>query len=120
MITAYIVNKNGSHSIKNIENNLETYYSIIDCDTIDIVSRRFAGRYLDVICDDCGLLTDNPVATAVDTGYHPMLVGTLIIVRHNEEGETISLTEEDLKAIRKSVAMVLDERGLRAILRCDY
>ena len=120
MITACIVNKDGSFSVTEIENRLDSYYPIIDCNTINIVSRRFAGRRLDVICDDEGLFTDHPVVTAIDTEYHPMLVGTIVIVRHDDEGETVSLTSEDVKAVRKSLRGVIESTGVRRIVQCDY
>ena len=122
MITAYIVNKNGKTGVKNIENTLESYYRIIECTTIDIVSRRFAGRRLDVICDDEGLFTDSPVITAVDHNNNPMLVGTLIIVNHDDEGETVSLTQQDVSAIEHSVLTVRNVATgeTRKIVRCDY
>ena len=122
MITAYIVNANGTTEVRNIENNLQTYYDIIGCDTIDIVSRRFAGKYLDVICDDEGLLKDGARLTAIDVNSRPMLVGTLIIVDHDDEGETVSLTAEDVKRVEHCTVQVreLATGDRRKIVRCGY
>lgn len=122
MITAYIVNANGTTEVRNIENNLQTYYDIIGCDAIDIVSRRFAGKYLDVICDDEGLLKDDARLTAIDVNSRPMLVGTLIIVDHDDEGETVSLTAEDVKRVEHCTVQVreLATGDRRKIVRCGY
>ena len=52
-------------------NGLKDYYRLIDCSTIDIVKRRSAGKYYEIICDDEGLLKENPKISAIDDMGQP-------------------------------------------------
>ena len=77
---------------------------------IDIVSRRIKDTYFDIICDDEGLLKDNPRITAVDTEGNPMLVGNLIFSHTDENGETIGVTDEEIDAsIASTLALFAGE-----------
>lgn len=82
-----------------IEDKLDVFYELIGCRCIDIVRRKIGNKYFDVICDDEGALKDDPVVSAVDTQFHHMLVGNLIISRADDEGNLIDLSEEDIKQI---------------------
>ncbi len=75
---------------------LDTFYKLIKCDTIDIVYRRINGRYYNIICDDCGLLKKNPIISAVDEKQKPALFGNLIIAGEADfDGELMGITLED-------------------------
>lgn len=93
-----------------IENNLKTFYQVLKCSCIDIVTREFAGVSLDVILDDEGLLDPDkakrPAIITTDRKGERVLeqlVGNCIICAHDDEGETISLTSEQMKAVSKCV-----------------
>lgn len=77
---------------------LESYYKHLDCSIIDIISRRIGGKRFDIICDDEGLLKDDPRISALDSEYQPMLVGNLFVCSH-AEGYEISLTEEEISHV---------------------
>jgi hypothetical protein len=62
----------------------------------NLVDRVSVGRGLDIWCDDEGLLT-NPPAWNRLVGSSPM-AGPLVLMRANDEGEAISLTDEDIRA----------------------
>lgn len=83
-----------------IEDDLDVFYEIIKCRTIDIVNRKIGDRDYLIICDDEGLLKDNPILSAIDQKIQPMLVGNLLIVKNGFEGELEGLTDEDVEFIR--------------------
>lgn len=99
--------------IQDIKDDLEEFYGIIKCNTIDIVTRYIKGVRFDIICDDEGLFKENPVVTAYDIAGRPMLVGMLIFAHHDDEGNMTGITTEDEKLLK--VATYFD-----VVWPCDY
>ena len=97
-----------------VKGELDEYYNLIDCDCIDIVTRKVGDTYFDIICDDEGLLKDNPRVTAVDTEGNPMLVGNLIFSHTDEDGETVGVTDEEIALIRDNVGLAFADTGAPA------
>ncbi len=88
-------------------NSLKDYYRLIDCSTIDIVKRKIAGKYYEIICDDEGLLKENPKISAIDDMGQPMLVGNLIIAGEaNEDGNLTDLLDTDIVYIRENIHLM--------------
>ena len=85
--------------IAEIDGSLSSYYQILGCDTFDITSRRIGENYYDIYCDDEGLLKSNPIVSAISSDRQPMLVGNLFVTKTNDEGETISLTDEEIAIV---------------------
>lgn len=87
-------------------NSYKDYYPLLKCDTFDIQSRIFNGKYLDIYCDDEGLFKENNEIAIVTTREDTIvekIVGNVFIVSHNDEGETISLTDEEIKLVLSTV-----------------
>lgn len=97
-IKVLIIDTKKGFRIETINNSLDDFYSIIDCDCIDIATRKIGnnGKYYDIICDDEGLLKGSPKVSAISPSCNSMLVGNLIITNYNSNGETTSLTEDDI------------------------
>lgn len=100
-----------------IEDSLETYYNLLNCDCIDIVVRTIGRKEFDIVCDDEGLFKQFPRVSAVDKDCKPMLVGNLLFLHHNEEGEMTGLSEDDVEHLIKHLVLVDDERGLYHAVR---
>ena len=101
--------------------SLEDYYRILDCTTFDIASRRIGENVYDIYCDDEGLLKCSPIVSAVSSDRQPMLVGNLFVTKTNDEGETISLTAEEIREVLASVINLYDEDGNAwPAIVCDY
>lgn len=101
-------------------NGLSDYYREIGCDCIDITSRIIGGKPFDIICDDEGLLKDNPVEMLsmvyiYDDKFMPGLVGTLIFASHDTEGNTLDLSVEDELMIASHVRLVCIKAGEKTI-----
>lgn len=90
---------------KSIPDELDAFYKIIDCTTIDIVVKRIGGRYYNIIVDDEGLFRDDPIITMVDPhNRNDALVGTLIICgMADDDGDLTSITEDDARHIAKYI-----------------
>ena len=83
-------------------NSYKDYYPLLECDTFDIQTRNFNGKWLDIYCDDEGLFKEDnkpAILTYSDGQLVEQIVGNVFIVNHNDEGETISLTDEEIEAV---------------------
>lgn len=99
---------------EDISDDLETFYKIIDCDAIDIVTRYVNGVQFDIICDDEGLLKEKPIVTAVNISFQPMLVGTLIFAHNDGNGNLTDITDDDEALLQFTTSMM----GM--IWPCEY
>ena len=104
-IKAYYVNpRTNTAEPREIETTLDTYYKLLECDCITITSRGFgrSRKRFDIICDDEGLLKDDPLISAIDDLGRVMLVGALLVCGEvDDEGELTSLTDSDVRLLKK-------------------
>lgn len=107
-----------------INDDLSSFYSALNCTTIDIVSRKIGTmrKYFSIVCDDEGLLKDNPTVSAFDDNGKPALVGNLFITGGMDyERELTSLTEEEADYVLgyvKYVATLAHPEVYRALIHC--
>ena len=89
---------------------LDDYYKYIKCDTIDIVQRKIGNKVFDIICDDEGRFKNNPRLSMISIydDYMASLVGNLIFANHDAEGNTTSLSSEDIAMIKSEAVRILD------------
>lgn len=106
----------------NLEPSLENYYRLLDCRLIDIPSRRIGDHYYDIICDDEGLLKGDPIVTAINSDGDAMLVGSLLVLKHDDEGNEIGLTAEEVREVmlhtHGRINLLTGE--IRQFLVCEY
>ena len=89
---------------KEIESNLDTYYSEIGCDYIEIPERCIGGKLFNIICDESVLLKDDPIPSAVGNGYQEAIFGNLIVCGlADDDGELTGITDEDVQLIRDNI-----------------
>lgn len=91
-------------------NSYKDYYPLLECDTFDVQSRNFNGKYLDIYCDDEGLFKeDNQIAivTMSEDKIVEQIVGNVFITNHNSEGKTISLTEDEIKSVLSTIRILM-------------
>lgn len=119
---AVIIRTNGQAMVKDITPTLDSYYEIIGCECIDIVTRDIGGKIFDIVCDDDGLFRDDATITAVDSSYHAMLVGNLIICHHDAEGHLTGLDEDDVRHIGMHLMTAIDDNPVvvRHVLKLEY
>ena len=84
--------------------DLSNYYHFIDCQHIDIVTRKIGDKFFDIICDDEALFVENPQPTAIDSNGNSMLYGNLIICGiADKNGDETSLTDNDIALIKQNM-----------------
>lgn len=91
-----LIKARGKAEVINFEDNLDDLYRLTECDCIDIPTRQIGDKYYNFVCDDEGLLKENPTVTAYDTNDEPMLVGNLLICNDNDNGELTGLNAQDI------------------------
>ena len=97
-----------------IEDTLDEYKRIIKCDWIDIVRVYIGNREYRVVLDDNGALYPDRKISAITPISRWNLYGNLFIVLDN--GETLkSLTEDDIKYLKRRVLMVDNKRPILQI-----
>ena len=73
------VNANKAPEKLNIKDELQNYYNLIECNSIDIVRRKIGKRYFNIICDDEGMLVDGPKISAISNLGEVRLVGNTVL-----------------------------------------
>ncbi len=104
-------------------NDLDDYYRELGSDIFDIARRKINGRMFDIFCDDIGLFRENPIVSAVSSKGEPMLVGNLIFANHDAEGNTTSLSDEDILHILSNIGQAFrcgDDTGYSILMNCNY
>ena len=104
-----------------LDGTLEGYYNALRCRCFDIVQRSIGGKPYDIYCDDDGLFVERPIISAFSPDGEPMLVGNLFICHHDDEGNTVSLLDDEVEHILTATRGVLTRNGLiRRVLVMDY
>lgn len=89
-----------------IEDELAVFYDLIGCSCITVVERKIGEHYYDIIADDEGLFVEDPRVSALDSTGHGVLVGNLIVVKHDGKGEFQSLTDEEAQEVLQAAQLV--------------
>lgn len=115
------VSENKAPEVLDIKDELQEFYRLIKCDTIDITRRKIGNHYYDIICDDEGLWGDCKIS-AIDNLGQPMLVGNLIVC-DSEYGYEKSLTDEQVAEIKSCIQRMYTKnhpQGYYMITQCEY
>ena len=97
-----------------IEKDLQAYYELLDCDIIDIITRRVKNHLgetnITIIVDEEGLLKNRTIAPSgylINNGkIQEILLGKIFVCDEDENGEPISLSDEKIQTILESVVIV--------------
>ncbi len=116
------VNEGKYPEVLEIEDELDTYYKLIGCDCIDIITRIWRKRRYTVICDDMGFYKPNlKVAIWDETKRDIPIVGNVVICGAGDvEGNLTSLTDEDVEILLKNVGGMYNTRTNEAYFNLFY
>ena len=71
---------------------------------ITCVERKIGSKYYDLWLDDEGLLRDEESrivsGVLMNEGSTELLIGNMLILKHDEEGNSIGLTDEEIKELK--------------------
>ena len=101
-----------------VGHDLKNFYELLECDLFDVVRCEIGGERYDIYVDDEGLLKDEPfpVASCQNVDDY-VLFGNALIFRSDDMGETVSLTDDDVKNINNHVKVAfIDAHGEQRVL----
>jgi hypothetical protein len=119
------VNDNKAPEKLNIKDDLQSYYNLLECNTIDIVRRKIGKRYFNIVCDDEGALLDRAKISAVSNLGDIRLVGNLIICAGDitEDGDLIGLTDDQAEYVKQHIEFLCTRQnpeGYYILTQCEY
>ena len=115
------VEKGTKPKIMNIEDDIDTFYKLINCDSIELPQREINGKYFTIICDEEGRLKDNPIVSACSHKGDPMIVGNLIITGLPDiKGNLTGLSDSDVLLIMEKFKKTLLYHPLKSELKDGY
>lgn len=99
---------NGKLKEQEIENTLESLQKIVDgWIEIPFLSERFAEEEIDIVINEEGKLIGlDPQIVVIDKStFRPveLVVGNCIFVSHDEEGNTVGLTDKQISIVREEL-----------------
>ena len=105
--------------------NIDDFYRELNAEPLDIARRFIADKPYDIFVDDMGLLRepDSIVVSAIDGKGSPMLVGNLIFANHDGQGNTVSLTDQDIEHIKGCIGTAYTQArpdGYKVLMDCEY
>lgn len=108
-----------NHEFMEITDELATYYTLIDCDTIDMVVKKIGDRYYNVVCDDVALYDPDFIITMIDPDYKDdIIAGTIVITGlADADGNLTDLTDDDAKNISNHIHLCIQERSVEGITK---
>ena len=98
--------KNMATEVVEINDDIDTFHELIGCRCIDITTRKVAGEYYDIMCDDEGLLIDDAIPSAITPDGYVQLVGNLMLFKNDDSGNLMSLSDKDIKRIRDKIFQI--------------
>ena len=85
-IDVYIIDaKDMSYKKTKIDDDLQTFYNIINTDSIEIIARKINGKMTQIICDEEGKLKQHQYISGQSKEFNETLVGNLIIKSTDHE-----------------------------------
>lgn len=119
------VNDNAEPEVRQIKDELQTYYNLIECSTIDIVRRKIGKRYFRIVCDDEAMLTDEPKISAISNLGEIRLVGNIVICSDTvgNGGELVGLSVDEAEYIKQRIDFLYTRQhpeGYYILTQCEY
>lgn len=102
-------------------NDIEDFHKHLDSDIFDIAVRKIGNQHYDIFVDDIGLFREEVIVSAVGDNNEPMLVGNLIFANHDSEGNTTSLSDDDVLNILDNLMVAIYEDGkIHRVVKVSY
>lgn len=100
--------------LKVIENDYRAFKKELNINSpLDCIQRTIGSKRYDIWLDDEGLFNQNADGTigsiAINTTWEEFLAGNLIIANHDEEGYTLSLSDEDIENVKKHISIMRED-----------
>ena len=102
---------------KLIPDEVQTYYDIIGCDTVEFVIKQIGGKKYRVICDEMARYKSGLIITMANPkNTNDIIIGTVVIAGMEKRGDLTSLTNEDIKNISNHLGYMVGKKEGREIV----
>lgn len=123
LLTVHLDLEHNRVCVAKVADELEAFYQVLNVDMIELPIRSICGKEYAIMCDEEGLLKDNPIISCMNcSGPEYAICGNVMIFNEGEDGELESLTLADIDMIEKRIKLVPDERhpaGIHPVLILD-
>lgn len=110
-----VYNKKQAAEIE-FEDTLDNIYKILDVETIDVACLKVEGHRYDFVVDDEGLFKNDAIPSVLDGAGNVLLVGNVLVVNSNDDGDFVSLTDEEIKNLKNHI--YIDIHTLAEVIIC--
>lgn len=97
LLTPNLTDRSLKASTVTYKDDIHEMYKLIGCECFDCVVLRLGDQFVDAYVDDVGLMKEPPVAVTYIGGRQ--LAGNILLIGHDDEGNSKSLTTDQLEAI---------------------
>ena len=121
-ITGIYLAENDVAQTVRVEDDLQTYYDIIDCSCIDIVRRQIGNKMYAIVCDDEGLLTGKQftIVYCEDDKWYQEIVGNVFICKSDDEGNLVSLDGSDVENIMNNTRTYINDCMIQQVIEINW
>lgn len=99
-----IIIKDGTYAIVETSGDYKDIKRLLEIDSpITIAERKIGDTYYDVWVDDEGLLKDTNRIVGLCMNARELLVGGIVILKCDSEGNTIGLNDKEIEEIQKNI-----------------
>ncbi len=84
-------------------NDFKSLYPLLNCRVFTIATRKIGGKYFDIYLDDEGLLKDGNIVSAISIDNSEVLVGNILVVKHDDDGGIVGLDKDEMKFVKLSM-----------------
>lgn len=94
---------NEKAEVVELKPELDEYYKILNCDMIEIATRKIGRKVFDIVCDEEGTFVEDPKISAISNIGRPMLVGNILVLGQSTDGKENGLTPAEVKYVMDRV-----------------
>ena len=99
-----LFNPHKGAKVIDFKDDLDTYYKLLDCDTIEPVCRKYDGEWFTVVCDEEGRLKGKTPSLIYKDGYIDF-VGNLLFLGPLDGENWKNITDKQVETIKKSICL---------------
>lgn len=102
LISVDPIAKTSKASFVTYNDDIHEMYRLIGCECFDCTTLKLGDQLIDAYVDDEGLMKEPPIALTYIGGRE--LAGNILLIGHDDEGNSVSLTKEQIDIISSVVS----------------
>ena len=100
-LKTYLIDaENREAEVVEVEDDLDAFYKLLNCDCFDITKRKIGGKWFQIMCDDIGLWKEGNMPSALTEDMRVGLVGNILVFPSIDSPDLHSLSDEEIEHLR--------------------